>query len=96
MAKVRDQSVSGRSSEEWDTTRTVLYKTKFTGKSRINTGAWKIVYTDGAKSEAGVGAAAVVEAETRTASLPAAASVFTTELHAIRMAFNIIKEIYDR
>ncbi|XP_076038101.1 uncharacterized protein LOC143023464 [Oratosquilla oratoria] len=44
------------------------------------------VYTDGSKSPAGVGCAAVTSSQTFTAKLPFTSSVFTAELYAILLA----------
>ena len=48
------------------------------------------VYTDGSKSESGVGYGVVFPSFCRGASLPGAASVFTAELSAIILALRII------
>ena len=48
------------------------------------------VYTDGSKSGAGVGCGIVFPSFCRGSSLPQAASVFTTELSAIVLAFEVI------
>ena len=50
------------------------------------------LFTDGSKSEAGVGSAAVCEGTVRTASLPKQASIFSAELHAIHLALLIIRD----
>ena len=49
------------------------------------------LYTDGSKRKVGVGAAVVWSWNVRKASLPAEASIFSGELHAIEMAENIIE-----
>ena len=73
-----------------------LYKDKFYRELLEKFRGWNIVYTDGSKSEAGVGSAAVTETQVRTDSLPAYASVFTAELYAIGMALVISKETHDQ
>jgi ribonuclease HI len=52
----------------------------------------KLIFTDGSKSQTGVGAAAVMENIVKRISLPLVASVMTAELHAIKLAINLIKE----
>jgi len=49
------------------------------------------IYTDGSKTIAGVGAAAVCGATARSATLPQEASVFSAEVHALELAISIIK-----
>jgi len=51
----------------------------------------KLIFTDGSKSDAGVGSAAVCGSVVRTASLPFAASIYTAELHAIMISLHIIE-----
>lgn len=46
-------------------------------------------YTDGSKTENGVGAAVIGPNDAKTATLPAIASIFTAELHAISMAIEL-------
>ena len=48
------------------------------------------IYTDGSKSEIGVGAAATTGNRTNSASLLKISSIFTTETHAIHLALNTI------
>ena len=50
------------------------------------------LYTDGSKSEIGVGAAALFGNTKRQISLPKEASVYTAELHALQMACHLIHE----
>lgn len=50
------------------------------------------IYTDGSKSDTGVGAAAVFGNTSRTASLTSDASVYSAELHALIMACHIIHQ----
>ena len=49
------------------------------------------IFTDGCKTDEGVGAAAVTPNQTRTASLPKIASIFTSELHTINMSLSIVE-----
>ena len=46
----------------------------------------KHIYTDGSKSERGVGAAGIVDNTVRKSTLQATASILTSELHAINLA----------
>ena len=48
------------------------------------------IFTDGSKSQEGVGGAAICTTETKKISLPRQASVYTAELTAIQLALNII------
>ena len=52
----------------------------------------KRYYTDGSKSETGVGAAVVSSQQKWKVSLPRYASSFTAEVHAMRLACDIIQE----
>ena len=49
------------------------------------------IFTDGSKTDQGVGAAAVAPNQTKTPSLPKTASVFTAKLRAINMALSIVE-----
>lgn len=53
---------------------------------------YAVIYTDGSKSEDGVGAAAVMGTTVRQMSLPATATVMTSELYAIQLALGIIRD----
>lgn len=53
---------------------------------------YEFIYTDGSKSQHGVGSAAVYGARIATLSLPAEASILTAELHAIRLGLAMISE----
>ena len=53
------------------------------------------IYTDGSKSEDGVGFAAVGREATTHGSLPPAASIFTAELHAILAAVKMTRDMRD-
>jgi len=50
------------------------------------------IFTDGSKTEDGVGAAAVLGGVTRRSSLPPVASIYTAELYALKLAVQIIEE----
>ena len=51
---------------------------------------FKHVYTDGSRDDSGVGSAAVFGHRSLTATLPKVASVFTAELHALKLALSLI------
>ena len=53
---------------------------------------YKHIYTDGSKTDNGVGAAAILGQTSKTATLPQTASVYTAEMHALQMACHIIHE----
>ena len=55
----------------------------------------KHIYTDGSKSETGVGAAAIMENKVKSSSMPKVASIFTAELEAINLAISFIEETSD-
>ena len=57
----------------------------------LNYKGYKHIYTDGSKSEIGVGAAAITEGPAKSASLPKNASIFTAEAYAIHMTVNLIR-----
>lgn len=61
-----------------------LVETKFLNSMHI--------YTDGSKTDQGVGAAAVTESIIKIATLPKEASIYSAELHAIHLALLIIIE----
>ena len=52
----------------------------------------KLIYTDGSKSERGVGAAVIVDNTVRKSTLPETASILKAELDAINLALSIIEE----
>ena len=54
-----------------------------------------LIYTDGSKCAAGVGSAALCNGNSKRATLPKIASVFSAELHAIQLALLIITERGD-
>ena len=51
------------------------------------------LYTDGSKSEIGMGAAATTGSRTESASLPNFNSIFTTETHATYLALNTVSAL---
>ena len=53
---------------------------------------FKLLFTDGSLNNKGVGAAVVFGDLCRTATLPKCASIFTTEIHAIKMACHLIRD----
>ena len=55
-------------------------------------GGWAKVFTDGSKTQDGVGAAAITGDQVKSASFPRQSSIFTEELYAIRLAVNFIAE----
>lgn len=61
-------------------------------ENQTNYDGYKIIYTDGSKTEGGVGAAAVMEETVRRLSLPVVATVMTAELYAIKLALDIVNE----
>ena len=71
-----------------DRTPYVVYKNLFRELSRTNYGNHNKIYTDGSKSSNGVGAAAVTPNSSLTASLPPEATIYSAELHALRMAID--------
>ena len=50
------------------------------------------IYTDGSKSEAGVGAAAVCGQTVKMTSLPTETSIFSSEVHATNIVLDILSE----
>ena len=68
-----------------------LYKIKLRELIDRKYGDFNKVFTDGSKSNNGVGAAAIVGGSSCSASLPIEASIFSAELHAIQMAIDSIQ-----
>ena len=58
-------------------------------------GQHNAIFTDGSKSSAGVGCAAVSTTKCLQSSLPKEATVFTSELTAILMALNMVKTFHN-
>lgn len=74
-----------------DITPVAQYRTEYNRIKHEKYNNYCKIFTDGSKTRAGVGAAAVCDGIVRTATLPPEASVFSAEMHAIQMAINIIK-----
>ena len=55
----------------------------------------RAIYTDGSKTENRVAAAATSDGLSAQVRLPGNASIFTAELQALKMAFNIVKNCDD-
>ena len=53
---------------------------------------WEKIFTDGSKTAAGVGAAAIWEGVVKRDTLPRQATIFTAELYGIRLAINIVRD----
>lgn len=73
-----------------NSTNPAFYRLCFRDMIHNNYRNFTQLYTDGSKTENGVGAAVVGPHQTRRASLPPQASIFTAELHAIELALNLI------
>ena len=73
------------------TTPTNVYCREFTKLFEEQYPDSRHIYTDGSKTITGVGVAAVCEATSRSATLPQEASVFSAEVHALKLAISIIK-----
>ena len=71
-----------------DSTPPTVYKSAFRALLQDNYPNHQKIYTDGSKSADGVGSAAVTENRSLTASLPVAASIFSAEMHALKMAID--------
>ena len=69
-------------------TPTMAYQKRFEEVVENKYKGWNHIYTDGSKSEIGVGAAATTGSRTEFASLPKFSSTFTAETHAIHLALN--------
>ena len=70
-----------------------MYKALFRQVLETEYEGYKIIYTDGFKNEAGAGAAAVCGDNIQTTTLPNHASIYTTEMHAIKLAIDIAEDI---
>ena len=76
-----------------DSTPPTVYKSAFRALIQDNFLNHQKIYTDGSKSADGVGSAAVTENRSLTASLPAAASIFSAEMHALKMAVDHVDSL---
>jgi len=56
-------------------------------------GGYEVLYTDGSKSSAGVGAACVMQNTVRSASLPMVASILTAEMTALKLALETVSNL---
>ena len=70
-----------------------MYKALFRQVLETEYEGYKIIYTGGSKDDAGVGAAAVCGDNIRTTTLPNHASIYTAEMCAIKLAFDIAEDI---
>ena len=70
-------------------TPSAIYKTEFFKLLETHP-EYETIYTDGPKTIAGVGAAAVHGNTVKTLSLPDIASIFTAELQALNLAITLI------
>lgn len=77
-------------------TTSIIYQQLFNNLLSEKFSNFEHIYTDGSKTEEGVGAAAVWRTTTKTTTLPSEASIYTAELCAINMARNIIEENSNR
>jgi len=73
-------------------TSDIVYRMEFRNLCDEQYHEHRVLYTDGSKSQTGVGAAVMSELGNRSASLPIEASIFSAELEAIRLAVNIVRE----
>ena len=73
------------------TTPIAQYQQNFLKLRHDQYSGYETIFTDGSKTTNGVGAAVVQGTIARTATLPQEASIFSAELHAIKMANEIIK-----
>ena len=74
-------------------TPTVAYQKSFKEVVEIKYTGWKHIYTDGSKSEIGVGAATTTGNSTESTSLPKCSSIFKTETPAIHQALKTVSAI---
>ena len=73
-----------------DKTPTVAYQERFKEVVENKYKGWKHIYTDGSRSEIGVGVAATTGNRTESASLQKFSSVSTAGTHTIHLALNTI------
>ena len=72
-----------------------MYKALFRQVLETEYEGYKIIYTAGSKNEAGVEAAAVCGDNIRTPTLPNPASIYTAEMYAFKLAFDIAEDIEE-
>ena len=53
----------------------------------------KVIFTDGSKSEEGVGSAAIMGVKRETVSLPRVSTIFTAEVIALRLAAKLVRSV---
>ena len=73
------------------TTATVAYKQTFMHMMNQTYPNYSYIFTDGSKSERGVGSAAITQRTSRSQTLPKEASIYTAEMHALQLALSIIQ-----
>jgi ribonuclease HI len=75
-----------------DTVPNQVYRQVFSSLLEETYQEYCLFFTDGSKTEDGVGAAVVSGDLSRSESLPKVASIYSAELHAINMALSIIED----
>ena len=79
-----------------DSTPPSVYLSEFAAIRDEKYSNFREVYTDGSKTDTGVGAAAVSHDKCSTATLPVEASIFTAEAYALELAVGIIERSNSR
>ena len=74
-----------------DSTSPIFYKNLFRAMIHESFNDYKKIYTDGSKSENGVGSAAITDNRPLTASLPTEASIYSAEMYALKMAVDSVE-----
>ena len=74
----------------------IIFKQLFQQIEQEMTAEGITIYTDGSKGEMGVGAAAVTEVMSVTASMLKESSIFSAEVYAIHLALSIVKQTEER
>ena len=69
----------------------VVYRNEYAALKSDKYQGFNMLYTDGSKSDRGVGAAAVTRTSASASSLSTEASIYTAELYALRIALNSIE-----
>ena len=72
-----------------ETTPPAVYLSEFRSLRQNKYRNFECIFTDGSKSQAGVGCAAVYEDQSEMQPLPTHASIFTAEIEALRLAIEI-------
>ena len=73
-----------------DTKKITMFNPIFQNHIRTTYSEYQLIYTDGSKDEHGVGSAAVINNSKLASILPSVASIYTAELHAIKLAGKLI------